>query len=290
MAIPLQKSIELPLLKVIADSGGSLKMKEAIEKVEKYFEELTDEDKASRLESGGNRWVNRVQWVRQRLVERGELRSPEWGVWEITDKGRIRIKNEWPNWKPEYSRKDFTSTQPVLSEEPVGTPLEELEERYQTLLKSVSEEILKNLLELSPSLFESVIAQLLEKLGYGSEKDGTIKVLGRSGDGGVDGECSLDPLGLHKVIFQAKKWTNTVGAKEIRDFIGALDTRRVDRGIFITTSSFSNDAKETAKQSGKVKLIDGKELAYLMIRCGLGVKKSSLEVSKIDEDYFSGLT
>ncbi|MGQ9788864.1 MAG: restriction endonuclease [Candidatus Hadarchaeaceae archaeon] len=158
------------------------------------------------------------------------------------------------------------------------------------MIELTKEEILKRIRNFSFSLFESLVAELLEKLGYGKKSDGSIRVTGRSGDGGIDGECCLDKLGLHKVVFQAKKWTAPVGSREVRDFIGALDTSRVDRGIFITTSSFSNDAIETAKRSGKVKLIDGKTMASLMIECGLGVRKRSLDLPLIDEDYFAGLT
>lgn len=294
MAIPLQKSIELPLLKALAKAGGQLKMKEAVEKVEKYFPKLTDGDKASRLESGGTRWINRVQWVRQRLVEKGEVDSPERGVWRITDAGRTRLEKEFSEWKPEYSQQDFTITPseraPIAREEPAGDPREELENAWETLVELTKGEILKRVQELPPPLFESLVAQLLEKLGYGNIRDGSIKVTGRSGDGGVDGECCLDPLGLHKVLFQAKRWTSPVDPSTVRDFIGALDTHRVDRGVLISTSGFTTSAKNEANRSGKVKLIDGKELASMMIRCNLGVQKRTLDIPIIDEDYFAGLT
>jgi restriction system protein len=294
MAIPLQKSVELPLLKALDGAGGQLKIKEVGEKVEKYFQELTDEDKASRLESGGNRWINRVQWARQRLIEKGEVDSPERGVWRITDLGRARLEKEWSEWRPEYSQRDFTTTPsepiPITREELLGDPREELENARETLIGLVKKEISKRVQELSPSLFESLVAQLLEKLGYGNVRDGSIKVTGRSGDEGVDGECCLDPLGLHKVLFQAKRWATPVGPSIVRDFIGALDTHRVDRGVLISTSGFTTSAKDEASRSGKVKLIDGKELAGMMIQCNLGVQKRTLDIPIIDEDYFAGLT
>lgn len=294
MPFPLEKNIELPLLKEIDEAGGSLRGRDAVARVEKYFPELTDEDKASTLESGGNRWVNRVQWVRQSLVLKGELDSPEWGIWRITNKGKTRLDQEWSGWKAEYSQRDLATVPgeriTVLGEEPTGDPREELENAWGILIESVKKDMLKRVQDLPPSLFESLVAQLLEKFDYGNQRDGSIRVTGRSGDGGVDGECCLDPLGLHKVLFQAKRWTQSVGPGVVRDFIGALDTRRVDRGILISTSVFSDAAKEVARRSGKVKLVDGKELVGMMIRCGLGVRKSSLDVPKVDEDYFSGLT
>jgi restriction system protein len=97
-------------------------------------------------------------------------------------------------------------------------------------------------------------------------------------------------LGLHKVLFQAKRWTRSVGSEVVRNFVGALVSNRVERGILVSTSSFSDAAKKEAIKSGNVKLIDGKELVSLMIRCGLGVRKRRLNIPIIDEDYFSGLT
>jgi restriction system protein len=99
----------------------------------------------------------------------------------------------------------------------------------------------------------------------------------------------MDLLGLYKVKFQAKQWTSQIPSKEVRDFVGALDMERVAQGIFVTTSTFSQDAMQTAKKSGKVKLVDGGELARIMVEAGLGVRKTSLEIPKLDEDYFSGL-
>jgi len=289
MTVPLQKSIELPLLKVIADGGGSLRLREAVEKVEKYFPELTDEDRASRLKSGGNKWINRVQWVRQHLIGKGELDSPEWGVWRITDSGKSRLDKELSKWKAEYSRKDFIKNQGKLvtdmAEELIGSPREELENAYNVLLESVEDDMLNHVQNISPPLFESLVAQLLEELGYGS-----VKVTGRSGDGGVDGECCLDPLGLHKFLFQAKRWTQSIGSEVVRNFVGALVSNRVEHGILVSTSRFSDAAKKESIKSGRVKLIDGKGLVSLMIRCGLGVRKSRLDIPTIDEDFFSGLT
>jgi restriction system protein len=107
--------------------------------------------------------------------------------------------------------------------------------------------------------------------------------------GGIDGHCSLDALGLVKVHFQGKRWRNQVGAKEIRDFIGGIQTKRGERGIFVTTSDFSAGAVETAEKAGMVKLVNGEELSRLMIKYGLGVTKTSLQSAKLDRDYFEGL-
>ncbi len=130
---------------------------------------------------------------------------------------------------------------------------------------------------------------LLEKLGYGNIEDGSIKVTGRSHDGGIDGICSLDKLGLGKAIFQAKRWDNNVGIEPVARLVGTVHSRRVSYGIMITTASFTPDAKDEANRAGNIKLIDGQELASLMINTGLGVKNISISYPKLDEDYFAGL-
>jgi restriction system protein len=300
MALPKRTSVELPLLKVISDSGGQLPMDEAVQKVTLYFPEITPEDLASRLSSTGvNRWRNSVQWTRQQLVLNGELDGAVRGVWRITEKGRSRLEAEWSSWKPKYREelvaepeewmKDLDSEQESLKQLVQGkaeiTPEEYLEDTLWNLNEAIENEVLVILSRIDPSLFESIIGQLLEKMGYGD-----VKVTGRSGDGGIDGTCSTDALGLYKLHFQAKRWKNQVGVMEIRNFIGAIQTaHHSEHGIFVTTSDFSKDAVETAEKSGKIRLVNGRDLAGLMVKYGLGVTKTRLDVAKIDRDYFEGL-
>jgi restriction system protein len=163
-------------------------------------------------------------------------------------------------------------------------PQEILEDTLDAIDENVRTEILETLSGIDPSLFETIIGQLLEKMSYGE-----VQITGRSGDGGIDGACSIDALGLYKVHFQAKRWKNQVGSKEIRDFIGGIQTSRGEYDIFVTTSDFSQDALETAKKAGKVRLVNGNQLAGFMIQYGLGVSKTHLHIAKIDRDYFEGL-
>lgn len=276
-------------------------MRDAFERVKKYYDQLTQEDIASRLDSGGNRLNNRIQWARQDLVLSGDVERSQNGIWKITPKGKERLDREWSTWKPEYYKtpqssatvsisipKVSVAVPPIVVNAMVG-PYEAVEQARRELVEQVEGELLERLHSVDSSEFENIIAQLLEKLEYGSISDGSIKVTGRSRDGGIDGECALDRLGLYKAKFQAKRWTDSVSSKEIRDFIGALTTERVEQGIFVTTSDFTQDAITTAQRAGKVKLISGKDLARIMVEAGLGVTKTSLEIPKIDEDYFSGL-
>lgn len=266
--------------------------REAVLKVKGYYPEITPEDMASTLDSGGNRLNNRIRWAKQDLVLSGDIDdSAGWGIWRITRKGIQRLKLEWPVWKPQYVTKEPQPKSDQISQLIHADPVETMEQARRDLVKKVEVEVLQRLRGIDSGTFEAVVAQLLERLGYGNLNDGTIRVLGRSGDGGIDGECSLDKLGLYKAKFQAKKWKpdHTVSSKEVRDFIGALTTERIEQGIFVTTSDFSSDAKQTALRSGKVKLINGVEFARIAVESGLGVRKKMLDFPTLDEDYFSGL-
>lgn len=285
MVLQSERSVELPLLRVLADNGGQLPMLEAVDKVTGHFPQITPEDLAGRLKIGVSRWRNSVQWTRQRLIMKGELDGSVRGIWKITDKGRARLEKEWSSWIPKY-RKQVSGTIAIVSREEAAeqNPQEVLEDALEALNQNLQQEILGILLTMEPPLFESVIGELLEKMGYGD-----VRVTGRSGDGGIDGHRSVDALGLVKVHFQAKRWKNSVGAKEIRDFIGGIQTKRGERGIFVTTSDFTDDAVETAEKAGSIRLVKGAELARLMTKYGLGVTKTNLESAKLDRDYFEGL-
>ena len=283
MAFPIQSNVELPLLKVLSDAGGELPMLKAVELVTVYFKDITQEELTQRTDTGINKWRNWVRWARQKLIVKGELDGSTRGIWKITLQGKKRLTADWKSWNPRYSTPILETTRPTHQKAIETNPDEKIELARKEIVESISKEILDLLLKLEPNLFESLIGMLLGNMHYGS-----IKITGRSGDGGIDGECSIDQLGLYKIHFQAKRWQNTVPAKEIRDFIGAIQTQRGDYGIFITTSNFTKDALETAKKSGKVKTIDGPQLVELMIKNNLGVNNTSLSVPKIDYDFFEG--
>jgi len=278
--------MELPLLKVIADNGGQLTMEPAVKSVTALYDRLTKEDLESRLDSGELKWKNRVRWVRLSLVQKGELDNSVAGMWRITAKGKDRVRDEWDSWKPRYLETGSTTSavRTPKKEESSSDPYETIQEAHDELIKQLANDITGRALGMEPSSFEYLIAELLSKMGYGKPK-----VVGRTGDGGIDGECSLDELGLYRVLFQAKRWRNPVTAGEVRDFIGAIRTKRVEYGIFATTSTFTKDAQETAEKSANVKLIDGQELGRLLIKHNLGVTSQPLEIPRISDDYFSSL-
>ena len=176
----------------------------------------------------------------------------------------------------------------VVEEEPVIPPLETLEKSYDELRKALSAELLKLIKSKPPIFFERLVLQLMQRLGYGRLVPDSAEHLGGSGDGGVDGLIKEDKLGLSEIYMQAKRWDAPVGSKTVREFLGALDQAGAKKGVLITTSTFTKDAKAPlGKTDKKVSLIDGQMLAELMIDHDLGVSPDkSFHVKKIDSDFF----
>jgi restriction system protein len=167
----------------------------------------------------------------------------------------------------------------------VQSPDDRLQGALREIRAAVSAELLELLLQVSPKYFETVVLDLLHKLGYGTSRSDLQRV-GGSGDAGIDGVISLDRLGLEKVYVQAKRWQGTVGRPEIQGFYGALAGQRANKGVFITTSSFTAQATEFARSVERIVLIDGVRLAQLMMDYEVGVSAQSIKIPKIDSDYF----
>ena len=168
------------------------------------------------------------------------------------------------------------------------TPEDELDKAFHELNNGLAEELLNNLSLINPYKFEYVVMELLKRMGYGGTSDESIEVTKKSGDDGIDGIINQDKLGLDKIFVQAKRWSNVVGSVEIRNFIGSLSTKKANKGIFITTSSFNEGAVDCSKNADKtIVLIDGVKLAKLMIDFGVGVQTvHSYDIKKIDTDFF----
>ncbi len=169
------------------------------------------------------------------------------------------------------------------------TPEEALEEAYQKLRSDLTLELLQRLKTCSPTFFERLVVDVIVKMGYGGTRKDASKVIGRSGDEGIDGIIKEDKLGLDVIYIQAKRWGSTVGRPEIQKFVGALTGQRAKKGVFITTSDFSADAEDyVSRIDTKVVLIDGETLAQLMIDHNVGISTiGTYEIKKIDSDYFS---
>jgi len=285
-------------------------MDDIIELLAKVFK-LSEQDRVVLLPSGKQRtFYNRVGWARTYLKKAGLVETPGVGKVRITSRGMEVLKKNPPKIDrrflmqfPEFVefQKQAVAEEPGLTTIPPGlvtasisgvylqTPTESLESNYRSLRSALAEEILDRIKACSPKFFENLVLDLLVAMGYGGSRTDAERV-GRSGDGGIDGTINEDKLGLDVVYVQAKKWdTGTVGRKEIQAFTGSLEGRRARKGVFITTSRFAQDARDYVKGiEKKIVLIDGEELAQLMIDHGVGVAEvASYAVKKVDADYFT---
>jgi restriction system protein len=303
MPIPDYQSIMLPLLKYVED-GKEYKFNDVVEKLSVIFK-LSDAERAELLPSGqAFLFGNRAGWAKTYLKKSGLLDSPKRGIITITDRGKNALKQSpttiniaFLKQYPEFL--DFQSTKKQDNGEQVAelisvaqqTPEETLENAYFSIRKSLAQDLLDKVVGLPPVFFEKLVVELLVRMGYGGSIKDAGKAIGKSGDEGIDGTIKEDKLGLDIIYLQAKRWKpgNAVGRPEIHKFIGALAGQGAKKGIFITTSSFTKEASEyVPRNETKIVLINGVELAQLMIDYNLGVSLQQIyEIKRIDNDYFS---
>lgn len=302
MSIPDFQTIMLPLLKFAADQQDH-SLREAIEALAQVFN-LSEQERKELLPSGQQAtFDNRVSWASAHLKKASLLESPRRSFFKITQRGLdvlsknpSRIDVKFLEQFPEYiefirggGKKDKEAIAGIeLEANSHQTPEELLEYGYQKIRQDLAQEVLNRVKASSPSFFERLVVELLVRMGYGGSRKDAGEAVGKSGDEGIDGIIKEDRLGLDVIYIQAKKWEGVVSRPEIQKFAGALQGQRAKKGIFITTSSFSNEARDFASRiDSKIVLIDGKQLAQLMIDNDVGVSKvSSYEIKKIDFDYF----
>ncbi len=300
MAIPDFQSIMLPLLKFAGD-GEEHSLRETIEALADEFN-LTDEERKELLPSGQQAaFDNRVGWARTYLKKAGLLKSTRRGYYQITERGVEVLERDPPEITASFLRKfpefvEFQRPQKARAdkaiEETVGetqTPEEEIEAAYERVRQGLATELLQTIKGCSPAFFERLMIELLVKMGYGGTRKDAGEAIGRSGDGGIDGIIKEDRLGLDIVYIQAKRWHSNVGRPEIQKFAGALQGQRARKGIFITTSDFTQAARDyVSRIDSKIVLIDGDTLAQLMIDYNIGVTAvASYELKRVDSDYFT---
>jgi restriction system protein len=291
----------LPLLSLASDSEEH-RLRDAIEQLADHFD-LTEDERKELLPSGSQAtFDNRVGWARTYMKKAGLLESPRRGYFRITDRGLQALKQkpetidvkfleQYPEFLEFKTRSNTESTTTeidttVPTEE--RTPREVMEDAYVTIRGGLIGELLEQIMQGSPSFFERLVVDLLVSMDYGGTRKDAGEAVGRSGDEGIDGIIKEDRLGLEVVYIQAKRWKDTVGRPEIQRFVGALHGQNARKGVFITTSSFSNGAIQYAEGlSDKVVLIDGETLANLMIDHGVGVAlEEAYEIKRVDFDYF----
>ncbi|HDQ06373.1 MAG TPA: hypothetical protein ENN36_06610 [Candidatus Bathyarchaeota archaeon] len=248
--LPKQKDIEVPLLEVLVELGGQGKTMEIYPLVTRKFPSIRDEDLSEVLPSGGNKWTNRIQWVRLSLIDKGEMVSPSRGIWAITDKGRKRVET-----------KEDTETKVNFIE---------LYEEYETAFRS---QLLDKLHELTPRQFEIFSRKLLQAYGFVQ-----VNVTNLTSDGGIDGYGKFR-LGLAtmNVAFQCKRWQGNIGRPEVDKFRGAIQGE-FEQGVFFVTSDFTQQAKDASLKKGAVPIIllNGESIVDIMMQKGIGVESIPL--------------
>lgn len=300
--IPTYEECMLPLLKVLSDEKVH-KLNDVIIELEERFH-LTEEERKELLPSGKQPvFRNRVGWAKTYMKKAGLLESPKRAHMRITPRGIEVLNSNLQAIDSEYLLKyqefvDFQlpkkkGNRPKVAIKEDGiisssTPEESLEYAYLELREKLAVEIINQVMNASPQFFEQLVVDLLLRMGYGGSRKEAGETLGKSGDGGIDGIIKEDRLGLDIIYIQAKRWENPVPTREVRDFAGALLSKKARKGIFITTSSFPKSAMEFVdKIEHKIILIDGERLAELMIENNVGLSVSEVyEIKKIDTDYF----
>lgn len=301
MPIPNFQSVMLPLMKFSCDEKEH-NLPELVEHLAKVFN-LSEDEQNELLPSGKEPiFRNRIAWAKAHLLKAGLLSSPRRSIFKISERGK-EVLDENPEVIdqaflrrfPEYieftrsTKKNESDTKSGKEEHPSDvTPEEKLEYAYQEIQNSLAVELLEKV-KCSPSdFFERLVIDLLVKMGYGGSFRDAGRATRKVKDEGIDGVIKEDKLGLDMIYVQAKKWEGSVGRPELQKFVGALAGQGAKKGIFITTSVFSNDALNyTPKNDTKIVLIDGKRLSEYMIEYNVGVSMTkSFELKKIDSDYF----
>ena len=305
MAVPDYQSVMLPLLKFSEERKAEISTDDAVEALATRLG-LTDDDLKEMLPSGLQRtFVNRVGWAATYMKKAGLLAPTRRGYYRITPQGQellqkkpttinVKLLKQYPEFLEFQQLKGTRRGEKMnVSRESLdistATPSEALETAYENLRDELVDELLVKLKKSSPSFFERIVVELLVKMGYGGSRADAGKAIGKSGDGGIDGIIKEDRLGLDIIYIQAKRWENTVTRPEIQKFVAALQGKRARKGIFITTSDFSQNAHEYVSAiENKIILIDGQQLSQLMIDFGVGVATDAIyELKRLDSDYFT---
>ncbi len=312
MAIPGFQDTMLPLLRMVAD-GKEHRFSNLVERTADAFK-LTEAERDALLPSGKSRKIkDRVSWALSYMFHAGLLERTDRGVVRITQSGTQLLKNppsridvaylkehypalrRWLDQSAQSGSADISpSTQNAVDaqravETPDATPEEALQSAYQQIREGLAEELLEQLMQVPASRFERIVIALLVAMGYGGSQRDAAQAVGRSGDGGIDGIIKEDRLGLDCVYIQAKRYTQqSVGRPDVQSFVGALPGQRARKGVFLTTSTFTADARQyVAHLDTRVVLIDGRQLAEYMIDHNIGVTTSeTYEVKRLDVDFF----
>jgi restriction system protein len=304
VAIPDYQSIMLPVL--LASSRGEVRIGPVVDELADQLK-LSPEDRSELLPSGQQTvFSNRVHWAKSYLSKAQLVEITRRGYFRITERGQKvlqssprKIDTKFLMQFEEFRHfRDRSSAAPERNGEPAApaledqrqTPDETMRLAYRQIETALMHDLLDRIRKAPPDFFERLMVNLLISMGYGGSAENAGRTLGRSGDDGVDGVIDQDALGLDRVYIQAKRYAsgNNVGPGDIRDFFGSLDRHKATKGLFVTTSTFTSSARETAEHlSKRIVLVDGDELARLMIRHNVGCRiEETLHIKKVDEEFF----
>ena len=306
--IPTYEECMLPTLQALAD-GKPHSAKEVRQYIINHFS-LTEEEQQIMMPNKRVRRLNsKSGWAITYMKVAGLIQAIQRGVYTITPAGKKLLASNleavntkmllerYPIFRSWYNRsigKDDTNEviQNNPSENVEITPEEKIEVAYQQMRSALVEDLLEQIAQQTPEFFERLVIRLLVAMGYGgSEEEISEMVVGKPGDGGIDGVIKQDKLGLDRIYIQAKRWkNNAVGSSEVRDFVGALSIKNATKGIFITSSRFPQNIHQDIQQihDKKVALIDGALLCQYMLDYNIGVSVQNVyEIKRIDSDFFS---
>ncbi|MBF4259777.1 restriction endonuclease, partial [Vibrio anguillarum] len=268
-----------------AAKNEEVKLSNVVDLLAEHFN-LSEDERTELLPSGRQAaFTNRVGWAKTYLTKAGLLDSTRRGHFVITELGQDalisgeEINNQYLKHFDDFNaftkqkNGDSSKVEETTLSNNDATPDEVLRAAYKQINDTLASEILARTRKVSPAFFEQLLIELLLAMGYGGTGEGMAHTLGKSGDNGVDGVINQDPLGVDQVYIQAKRYAEgaNISSSNIRDFFGALNLKKAQKGIFITTSDFTPSAVQTAKDLGmRIVLINGKELAKLMLRYTIG--------------------
>ena len=300
--IPNYQYFMLPVLK--SAQNGAVSISDVIDNIANDAN-ISDEDRKIKTSTGSTLLYSRISWAKSYLVQAGLLEIVGRGLFKATNEGLSllsknpkEINNKTLEKYPSFnafkkrSKKAKENINSVVEDSDLDelSPEEAIHQSLENLNSSLANELITRILNAHPTFFENLIIKLLVAMGYSNNTDEGWEHTGKTGDDGIDGVINQDVLGVDKIYIQAKRYADnhSVTAGDLRNFIGALDMCRAVKGVFVTTSSFTADAKNTVKKASKnIVLIDGSQLTKLMIKYGVGCKtKETINIQKIDEDFF----
>ncbi len=302
MTIPNYQHFMLPVLK--AATKGNVYISDVVKNIADEMH-ISEEDRKLTISNGTSLLYSRITWAKVYLMQAGLLESTGRGQFTISPEGLAllakkpskidnKILEQYSGFNSfkKRSKKTSNKAEKINATEDLDelSPEEAIHESLENLNSSLSGELIGRILKANPTFFENLIVKLLVAMGYSNNTDEAWEHTGKSGDDGIDGVINQDVLGVDKIYIQAKRYSDnhSVTAGDLRNFIGALDMCRAVKGVFVTTSSFTADAKNTIKKASKnIVLIDGERLAQLMIKYSVGCStKETINIQKIDEDFF----